>query len=341
MWPADVRSNQIIVGGPQGLAAAAEEFLKKLDEPDSAVLKVYRFQSVSPEQADRLFKSLLGQGGNKQAYRSGIDNTSGTLAVLAPQDMHDQLTSLVQQVDVPAQQSPIQFYKLKNTVAADVLDTIAGLQDESGEGGGLEGAMPGGEEGATADSTSAGQGAVAGGTGAPRAASVQQPPPGAAVPPSARRGPPAPQDNMYGSSGVSANGNLSYMETGTGLPGRTTSDQAARTRISPVRTSNATITADANTNSIIVMASPSVQKIYEELINRLDQRRAQVLVECTIVTLDTTDNFRLGVELSGDVDLFGYNRILGLSSFGLSGVTADGTLEPFSQKHPAAAPRRS
>ena len=220
------------------------------------MLKVYRFQSVSPEQADRLFKSLLGQGGNKQAYRSGIDNTSGTLAVLAPQDMHDQLASLVQQVDVPTQQSPIRFYKLKNTVAADVLDTIAGLQDESGQGGSLENATPGGEEGADGRAIgSALRPAV------PRASIGQVPSAGPMTPPpSARRGPPTASDNTYNTSGVSTNGNINYMEPGSGLPSRTASDQAARTRVSPVHTSNATITADANTNSIIVMASPSVQK---------------------------------------------------------------------------------
>ena len=60
------------------------------------------------------------------------------------------------------------------------------------------------------------------------------------------------------------------------------------------------------------------------------------------MTLDTTDNFRLGVELSGTgIDLFGYNRILGFSSFGLNGVTDDGTLEPFSRTAGRVATWRS
>ena len=57
------------------------------------------------------------------------------------------------------------------------------------------------------------------------------------------------------------------------------------------------MTADPNTNSIIVIAPPDVQRLYEQLIRTLDKRRPQVLIECTIVTLDTTDNFQLGVEI--------------------------------------------
>jgi general secretion pathway protein D len=53
------------------------------------------------------------------------------------------------------------------------------------------------------------------------------------------------------------------------------------------------------------------------LIRQLDKRRPQVLIECTVVTLDTTGNFALGVEIgrkSGTED----NQVITFSQFGLS-----------------------
>ncbi len=60
-----------------------------------------------------------------------------------------------------------------------------------------------------------------------------------------------------------------------------------------------------------------MQRQYDQLIRALDKRRPQVLVECTIVTLDTTGNFELGVEI-GRENGFGDNKVLTFSSFGLS-----------------------
>src|SRR5688572_31842378 len=95
-----------------------------------------------------------------------------------------------------------------------------------------------------------------------------------------------------------------------------------------VQTRNATVTADPNTNSIIVIAPPAVQQMYTELIKRLDQRRPQVQIECTIVTLDTSKGFSLGVDA---IHIGGFNSYttLALSSFGISEVDPDtGELTP-------------
>jgi len=82
--------------------------------------------------------------------------------------------------------------------------------------------------------------------------------------------------------------------------------------------SKARLLADEASNTIIVIARPAMQDVYERLIKRLDVRRPQVLIEATVVALDTTDGFRLGVEIlrAGDVDDKG--RYLSFSNFGLS-----------------------
>ncbi|MFW5839848.1 MAG: type II secretion system protein GspD, partial [Planctomycetota bacterium] len=67
--------------------------------------------------------------------------------------------------------------------------------------------------------------------------------------------------------------------------------------------------------------------IYEKLINRLDVRRAQVLLESTIVAIDTTDGFSLGVEISrSDKANSGEDTVLNFSSFGLSTIDDDARL---------------
>ena len=56
----------------------------------------------------------------------------------------------------------------------------------------------------------------------------------------------------------------------------------------------ARVSADVATNSLIVYAPASVQPLYEKLIQSLDQRRPQVMIEAEIVAVDTSDNFSAG-----------------------------------------------
>jgi general secretion pathway protein D len=86
-----------------------------------------------------------------------------------------------------------------------------------------------------------------------------------------------------------------------------------------VKAHNATVAADVNTNSIIVIAPPQVQVMYADLIKRLDERRPQVQIECTIVTLDTSDGVSFGVDI-GHLGGSDQTQILTLSSFGVSKV---------------------
>ncbi len=86
----------------------------------------------------------------------------------------------------------------------------------------------------------------------------------------------------------------------------------------------ARLMADEGSNTIIVIAKPAMQLVYEKLIKRLDVRRPQVLIEATVVALDTTDGFSLGVEVSASTDVNdGEGTMLNFSSFGLSEVDAD------------------
>ena len=82
---------------------------------------------------------------------------------------------------------------------------------------------------------------------------------------------------------------------------------------------SAEVTVDVHTNTIIVVAPPEVQRIYARLIETLDERRPQVLIEAQVVIIDTSHDYTLGVEISGG-DRQGARRLFSFSSYGLSTV---------------------
>jgi general secretion pathway protein D len=311
----DERSNQVVVVAPIDKIASVVQLVEQADKPAENEVKVYRLKNISPERIDRLVKDQLGTTG-RRLYQGSVDRDSRALVVTAPTEIQRRIEALVKELDVPvtAEQSPIRFYKLKNTKATDVLATISGLVGEgesaakpqaaeetpSGERTGVLGyptSRPSSGAAGTLDATT---GALAS-TNPPTTSSDITRAPGAGLGAGA-----AP-----GSSSL-----LTPMQAyGEQLP----SGQQAG--VSSVRTANATVAADVNTNSIIVIAPPNVQQIYEQLIQKLDQRRPQVQIECTIVTLDTSDNYSYGV----DVAVAGGSGQGSIITFGAFGVS---TLDP-------------
>jgi general secretion pathway protein D len=59
---------------------------------------------------------------------------------------------------------------------------------------------------------------------------------------------------------------------------------------------NATITADKDRNALLITATPSEYSAIEQAIKKLDLLPRQVMVEVTILEVDLTDEFSLGVE---------------------------------------------
>ncbi|MEM1188690.1 MAG: type II secretion system secretin GspD [Pseudomonadota bacterium] len=90
--------------------------------------------------------------------------------------------------------------------------------------------------------------------------------------------------------------NISKLDTSEGRPNRTTE-------------STATIEADEGTNSLIITADADEMAALEAVVERLDIRRAQVLVEAIIVELEVIDGQNLGLQwlFANDEGLFGSN----------------------------------
>jgi general secretion pathway protein D len=289
---ADARTNQLILLGRPALLAEAKSLIAALDVPLGLQTKAFAMRSVSPERLDKLARKLVSPLEIDRLYFSGIDPDANLLMVTATPEMLEQIETIRASLDVPAAegQSPMQFYKLKNVSATDVLATIRALEE-----GGTQ------EVNSDQDTTDG-------------------------LEPTENQ---APQDQARQShtTGMTE----PYQDRFSGLRSRrsnTGSGKGSREGggVGSVKSDRATVVADDNTNSIIVIAPPEVRQEYEKLIKMLDHYRPQVLIEATIATLDTSNGFSLGVEISragsfsvGDRD----GRTLSFSSFGLSEVDKD------------------
>ncbi|MFT5582672.1 MAG: general secretion pathway protein D [Cognaticolwellia sp.] len=82
------------------------------------------------------------------------------------------------------------------------------------------------------------------------------------------------------------------------------------------------ITADENTNSLVIVASPEAFRILQQVINKLDIRRKQVFVEVVIMEMASEDTMDLGMSyhtgIPGDSATGIVSSQVGPSSLGLS-----------------------
>ena len=325
----DKRTNQIAVVGPRRFVDEAKQLLQRLDVSLGLSTQVYRFQFVPAERFDRIARGFFAAQEIDRLYNATIDEEGNLLIVQATSEIHARIDELSKQLDIPVKEkeNPIQFYKLKNANAQEVLFTLLTLQQltstapagsgllNSLGGGPFPGASPylqgGAAFGGFAPTPLGGQ--VLPGTmnRVPLGQDARQPATGMNQP---LQLPLQPSDGPLGSYEriqQSRAGRLSGM-TG-GLGGLGLSSNVA------TLPGGARVSADIATNSLVVYAPPDIQQMYKRLIDSLDRRRPQVLIEAEIVAVDTSDNFRMGVEVSAG-DRIGPRRLFEFTSFGLSEV---------------------
>ncbi|MBB6429514.1 secretin N-terminal domain-containing protein [Algisphaera agarilytica] len=279
----DEPANRVLLLGGEAQVRAALALAESIDVDSGLMPRVYRFRYTSADRFETQMRRMLDASVSSPSYESSVDTASGVMILTAPDSVHRRVESLREQLDVATddQASPVRFYKVKNANAADILETIRGLEDD---GSAADRLLIEGAEGAV----------------------------GAILPLGRELGDVPP-------------GNSEINREVVGLRGEGADGEGSQ-RPKAVRTPNATLTADENTNSIIVVAAPATQAIYAKLIEELDRRRAQVMIEVTMITLDTTDNFSLGVDiLAGDQN--GENQSFVFNRFGLNEIGADGRLD--------------
>ena len=328
------RTNQIVVVGPRTQVDEILLLLKRFDVSLGRVTRVYRVENTQAERFDRIIKGFLSAQDAHRLYTSSVDRDGNLLIVRTTPEIHERIDELKEQIDVPvkATQTPIRFYKLKNANALDVLYTILSLQEVSPQagiyGGGFGGPGLPGQNGL-------GQGL--------RGQNMRGLGPGGYPPAAAAQSGGLDLPRNLGPS-TSRTQRLNQFPNNSAqpfslpmAPGEALSrpiDSVQQTRVDRLSTlaapqigfgASATLpggaraSADPATNSIVVVASLETHEMYKRLIESLDVRKPQVLIDAKIVAVDTTDDFTLGVEISGG-DRQGDSRLLGFTSFGLSQV---------------------
>jgi len=88
---------------------------------------------------------------------------------------------------------------------------------------------------------------------------------------------------------------------------------------------NITIQADENTNALVINAPPDVFRSLRGVIQKLDIRRAQVLVEAVIAEVTSASSTELGVQWAGDGSAS--DNPIGIIGFGRNPTAVAGLLE--------------
>jgi general secretion pathway protein D len=331
--------NRIVVAGNVDLVNRAIDLMKQLDVSLGMTTVVYRIRNTTAERVDKLIKGFVEPPNDDSSYQTTVDEDGNLLVVRGSAEVHRQIEKLIAELDtaVDAEDSPIQYYKLRNASAIDVLYSLLALQDAYGTGGfnnGMQGAF---------NSAFGGGGFGFPGMMSPMGMQGMNQNGMAVVPlplapNDSNRQPIVPQQQnpMARPTTASGPGNAAGMQSGNNQNGFMGNGQTggqtaggfggagfggAGGGSGGVATlpGGARVSADISTNSLIVYAPSSIQQLYAKLIEQLDQRRPQVLIEAQIIAVNTSDNYTLGVELSGG-DRNGVKRLFEFTSFGLSEV---------------------
>ncbi|MCC2595591.1 type II secretion system secretin GspD [Pusillimonas sp. MFBS29] len=129
---------------------------------------------------------------------------------------------------------------------------------------------------------------------------------------------------MNSTTGTAAAGNLSSNALGGSSGNLGGSGNSMRTKA--FTAGGATIQADPATNTLIISAPPPLYRSLREVIDQLDQRRAQVLVESLIVEVSTDKAAEFGIQwmAGGDSITNGGTSFIGGSNYGGSGISRNG-----------------
>jgi len=298
----DARTNQLALIGQPEIIEQVKQLAKSLDVPLGLITRTYAFENVMASQIDQLMQQLIDPEVVQRMYRSAVDMDENLLIATTTEEIHRRIAELKETRDAPVKQtrSPVRFYKVNNLPVDELLATIRDI--EQGSSASISRGDGWGQLPTNGRIRPARKFPVSGPNRLPPKVGDGLPtPPSFHETPDPQNPPPEdlPQPAPMEEEGASA----------LGAPATSISELLGRARV----------TADARTNTLIVVAEPSVQRVYEELIKKLDQRPPQVLIESKFVIINTSDDFSLGVEISGG-DRYGAKRLLAFTSYGLSTV---------------------
>ncbi len=101
-----------------------------------------------------------------------------------------------------------------------------------------------------------------------------------------------------------------------------TAGAAVQRVAAPVVSKNVQIVPDKATNTLVIMAEREDYKVLENIIKQLDVPRPMVYIEALIMEVNTTKDFKLGVEWSGVKDT---GQVSGIDGSGSAAFVSSGT----------------
>lgn len=303
----DTRTSRLIFIGSKIEIERAKLLLERLDQSLPTSQQAFTLRFFSPDRFDEIIRNELDGRPIMPPYQSRVEGNR--LIVDSTEDVLRLIERTQLQIDTreaPEGQSPVRFYKIKNVPAQELVETIRGLGANVISSAQRDRLPP--RRRTTNDLAVPGPNQLPG---------LAQPSQILPTPPSFREqrengSETGLQNDVLVELGDNQTFNPGFPDDLLNVPGDT--GPAGDNLIG-----EANVTADVHTNTIIVVAPPEAQRIYADLISKLDQRRPQVLVEAQVVIIDTSDDYSLGVEISGG-DRMGAKRLFSFSSYGLSSV---------------------
>jgi general secretion pathway protein D len=211
--------------------------------------------------------------GTEGAYISKIiaDERTNSLIILANSEAITKIRALIASIDIdidPASRSQIHVIYLEHAKATDVATVLSNLSDGRGGSGGTS----------SRTSTSG----------------------------TSRTGTSSSSTNRARSSGTFGSGSSTNRGYSPTMPGGAGPDGGGATpavggagSVVAAFDSGMRITADENTNSLVIIAAPEDFRVLKGVIDRLDIPRRQVYVEAVVVEVGSTDESQIGIGVHG------------------------------------------
>jgi type II secretory pathway component GspD/PulD (secretin) len=281
----------LIVTSPSQFARIVD-LLQRFDQREAQTTVTYASRAFSSQEVVRLVTQTLStesKGSGAPPIRIVEDDLTGTFMLRATASQHAQVAALLERLEATSTSTsrPIRSFKLKNRPVSEILSLIEALV--------MSGAIGGNEPG---NASGAGNESSGGGANSPTKE----------VPLSGVERP---------SSGIERAGS----ENNAGARG------GERQEMRSVVTSDLTLSADEGTNTLIATGDGRFLAQLAQLIESLDVRQPQVMVEALVLALTESDALDLGVE----IQKLGVNdEVVGrlASLFGLGSPDASGSTLP-------------
>ena len=296
------RLNAVVLRGVAGDVKRASGLLAELDQPAGREVVSYELRHVDAAEVFAALEDLLAEDSSGAEARgsSGVRGSGGELSLAVSEqnnrvvvegtaEQQARVARMVAAIDqpLPAGAGEIRVYRLENATAEEVVEVLTRMVEEREASAEGPKQRPGFDEpGRPGGGDGWGMGGQGQGAGSERGVN--------------RIGPMA--DSLAG--GASRLGTTEGGDEGVASAGQ-----------APPR-----VTAAAEINAVVVRASAVEHETLGRVIAELDLPRDQVLLEVTLVSVSSSDEFRLGVELGGSN--FGTIGTLGFTSFGIGQVNA-------------------